>query len=430
MKPTQEQLNLLSADGKLVIGCACPGAGKTWTLIEKAKSYQGKVFITTFTRKCRDEIFQRLKRDERYDVVTLHGFAYRMVVRNWERVGQLVGGRDWPTHPIVYDLEQEQKCIQEVHGSYSGELAKAVKHLRKFKLSIGELLHLYSSGVYLNGFSSHLFKMLVEYESNRLASGILVMDDLIVLAKRLVASPDISYDMYNGYESVMIDEAQDLSEQHWSLLEPFFLTNSKMFLIGDLNQSIFGYSGGNGMVLETLSRHPQAKSYGLTYNFRSAERIVETANKVQDEWMVAIRVAQGSVQAWNCEHIADEAALIKLQTNPEDTAVLTRTRKGAEEIGSYLPGYEVMTVHQSKGREFKNCVVANCTSGQFPSAFAKNIEEERNLFYVACSRAKDKLIFTYQNNPARFLDELLREGMVETFDTGRDLPKWNIKTEI
>ncbi|MDR2472836.1 MAG: UvrD-helicase domain-containing protein [Tannerella sp.] len=59
----------------------------------------------------------------------------------------------------------------------------------------------------------------------------------------------------------------------------------------------------------------------------------------------------------------------------------------------------LMTVHAAKGLEFDNVIVAGMEDDLFPSMRAKDnprdIEEERRLFYVAITRAKDNCFITY-----------------------------------
>lgn len=81
----------------------------------------------------------------------------------------------------------------------------------------------------------------------------------------------------------------------------------------------------------------------------------------------------------------------------------------------------MMTVHASKGLEFKNVFVVGLEEDLFPSAMAKNefrgLEEERRLFYVAITRAKEYCMITYAksrfrngqinaSNPSRFLRDI------------------------
>jgi DNA helicase-2/ATP-dependent DNA helicase PcrA len=80
------------------------------------------------------------------------------------------------------------------------------------------------------------------------------------------------------------------------------------------------------------------------------------------------------------------------------------------------------TVHQAKGLEFHTVFVIWLTDGMFPSSRSmderKDLEEERRLFYVAVTRAKDELYLTYSHmrltggygdvfqRPSRFLKEI------------------------
>lgn len=56
------------------------------------------------------------------------------------------------------------------------------------------------------------------------------------------------------------------------------------------------------------------------------------------------------------------------------------------------PGVRLMTIHASKGLEFKQVFLIAANEGRIPYQKAKTdkeIEEERRLFYVAMTRAKD-----------------------------------------
>ena len=88
------------------------------------------------------------------------------------------------------------------------------------------------------------------------------------------------------------------------------------------------------------------------------------------------------------------------------------------------------TIHSAKGLEWRVVFVIWALDGRFPSAKAAdsvdNLEEERRLFYVACTRAKDHLYITYPINvydresgmvlskPSRFLDGI-DDTLVEYF---------------
>lgn len=78
---------------------------------------------------------------------------------------------------------------------------------------------------------------------------------------------------------------------------------------------------------------------------------------------------------------------------------------------------QLMTIHSAKGLEFEDVFVIHANEGEIPHQKAEKkdeIEEERRLFYVALTRAKNKLCISYitQKNgnsikPSRFVEELL-----------------------
>lgn len=81
----------------------------------------------------------------------------------------------------------------------------------------------------------------------------------------------------------------------------------------------------------------------------------------------------------------------------------------------------MMTIHASKGLEFNNVFIVGLEEDLFPSAMAKNefkgLEEERRLFYVAITRAREFCLMSYAKsrfrngqvnacNPSRFLKDI------------------------
>jgi DNA helicase-2/ATP-dependent DNA helicase PcrA len=94
---------------------------------------------------------------------------------------------------------------------------------------------------------------------------------------------------------------------------------------------------------------------------------------------------------------------------------------------------KLMTIHAAKGLEFSVVFVGGLEETLFPNAMAINtreeLEEERRLFYVAITRAKNRLWLTYANNryrfgnltqnePSRFIDELPEERLDKSFAGG------------
>jgi DNA helicase-2/ATP-dependent DNA helicase PcrA len=100
------------------------------------------------------------------------------------------------------------------------------------------------------------------------------------------------------------------------------------------------------------------------------------------------------------------------------------------------------TIHSAKGLEWKSVFLIWALEGRFPTAKAvesiDTLEEERRLFYVACTRAKDDLFISYPTNffdrstgfvlsePSRFLNGISEElvekyTLVEESDLNNEL---------
>jgi len=131
---------------------------------------------------------------------------------------------------------------------------------------------------------------------------------------------------------------------------------------------------------------------------------------------------------------------------PDEDGVLETDTKG---LGNYLQQItlltdaddkdpnadtvKLMTIHAAKGLEFSCVFAAGLEEMLFPNAMAINtreeLEEERRLFYVVITRAKQKLWITYantryrfgnlvQNEPSRFIEEIPAEYLDRSFAGG------------
>jgi DNA helicase-2/ATP-dependent DNA helicase PcrA len=101
--------------------------------------------------------------------------------------------------------------------------------------------------------------------------------------------------------------------------------------------------------------------------------------------------------------------------------VLLNGETGDRSVAPSLDAIKLTTVHQAKGLEYDVVFVIGLADGMFPGRRAiedNDVEEERRLFYVAVTRAKNELYLCYPKvasragpggmllNPSRFLAEL------------------------
>src|SRR5699024_2810866 len=83
---------------------------------------------------------------------------------------------------------------------------------------------------------------------------------------------------------------------------------------------------------------------------------------------------------------------------------------------------QLMTLHGSKGLEFPVVLIYGAGKGKIPPESGKHpsdTEEERRLFYVGMTRAKDELIVSYTGEPSMFIGEL-DEKYMEKENVGKE----------
>ena len=72
-----------------------------------------------------------------------------------------------------------------------------------------------------------------------------------------------------------------------------------------------------------------------------------------------------------------------------------------------LPGVTLATLHSAKGLEWKHLFLIGVADGLLPISNATDLNEERRLFYVGVTRAKENIQITYAGKPSSFLADLV-----------------------
>ena len=128
------------------------------------------------------------------------------------------------------------------------------------------------------------------------------------------------------------------------------------------------------------------------------------------------------------EKLLEDASL----ASDQDSIMVDEEKREKKEVKAV----KLMTVHASKGLEFKSVFVTGLEDGLFPNArrnesvSAEDREEERRLFYVAITRAKEKLFLSFANfrtifgsrninAPSEFIADIPADLLEREGETGR-----------
>jgi len=245
------------------------------------------------------------------------------------------------------------------------------------------------------------------------------------------------------FEYILVDEFQDVNNLQVELIKLLLTKNNQLFCVGDDWQSIYGFRGSNVDYIVNFHEHfENAETIKLSMNYRSTENIVGASNEVikHNKFKVEkditsskksnskIHIYAGKNEGENIEYVVDKVKkLIEKGYKKEDILFLYRRSK------MYSPYFERFrherifvsgkTIHASKGLEAKAVFIIGLTQGNggFPDIWMEDriyqiikesnhdllLEEERRLFYVAITRAKDELfLITEKGNESSFLKEI------------------------
>ena len=272
------------------------------------------------------------------------------------------------------------------------------------------------------------------------------------------------------FEYILIDEYQDVNSSQIELIS--ILNPENLFCVGDPRQSIFGWRGSKiKYILNFEERYPECEIITLSTNYRSSKQIVDLINKSLEN--IRLPDLKNSVSCDSAVHLVNFDSeememefvvmkIMQMQIARNQIFVLARTNRIISEVSnrmklvgikhlvrteemnrdeeSALDEVTLATIHSIKGLEASVVFVIGCTSMNFPCKASEHPiielvkvyeydkeEEERRLFYVALSRAKNTLYLTYSGkNHTRFINQ----KMLEIMDDDGNAAKPKIENKI
>jgi hypothetical protein len=296
------------------------------------------------------------------------------------------------------------------------------------------------------------FPLIEKYKAYCVNKSYLDFNDLISRTISLFKNQnDILAKFKSKYNYILVDEFQDVNNLQVDLIKMLLTDDAQLFCVGDDWQSIYGFRGSNVSYIIDFEKHfSNASIIKLNLNYRSTENIVGASNevikrnkfKVEKEMRASKRsehkivVYAGNEEEENlnfCIHRVRE--LLKEGLTYDDILFLYRR------TNMYRPYFfrfknenmkvQAKTIHAAKGLEAKVVFIVGLTEGYggFPDIWLEDrifqvikkanhdqlLEEERRLFYVAITRAKDKLfLITEKGNESSFLKEIPDSFTVKT----------------
>ena len=406
---TKEQLKFIEFDGpESVILSATAGSGKTHSTVGRLKHLldngvdPSRIIFFSFTNDAVNELRNRI--DTGVKITTIHSFTSSVL-------GKL--GRFKPIVTFYDFISWYRENMKPSFSDSRNAREEYYRNIERFYEDGSNISSSFSSYKlqFYDGVKSPKPPFYDNYVDFLRKTNSRDFSDMLIDTEKLSQSPEHK-EFFNGmYDYIFIDEYQDTSTLQMKILSA--INAKQYYIIGDKNQSIYGFSGANCLKIESiLKKKKTVVELTLTKNFRSHKKIVENANKYSSLEAIPESSDEGFVDY----KFINKTKLFQMLKDGKPLTVLVRTNKVIKDIEmkclkkrlplkyfnyltktdidkikksdltdslkkkirEVLPYYSndvnellafielnkesevfITSIHKSKGREFPRCVVVN-----------------------------------------------------------------------
>lgn len=430
-----------------------PGTGKTVVALHRAhnlaKRNDGRVLLTTFTKTLSDALQSDLDMvindddvEDRIDVIHIDKLAEQVFRKKHRSAKRL-------------NADEEAEIRREIIEEHALSLSEAVFASEWHQVAL--VLRVRSKEEYFAAKQNGKGRVLTadqiaetwlgieSFEESLSRLGAWTMDTFRREAAKLLNEASAK-----PYRHVVVDEAQDLTADQWRLLRAAVPEEADdIFIAGDTHQRIYD----NHVTLRDVGIDIQDRSAELSLNYRTTAEIlgwglgllrgepIDDMNGGLDSIARCRSAVHGTsprlvglTSSQAEEQCVAEAVRdwISEGFDPSEIGIATRTRRlgskilevlhsegistfDLEEGQNHEGAVSVGTMHRMKGLEFRCVAVAGVSARLVPEPKAvtpanldrhihdQDIEREKCLLFVACTRAREELLMTWHGEPSAFL---------------------------
>ncbi len=272
-------------DGTMLI-LAGAGSGKTKTLTTRLAYLVGEVGIDpantltlTFTNKAASEMRERALKLISNKIsfppllCTFHKFGLLFLKFHIEKLGRR-------NSFVIIDSDDKKRLLRSIAKELKIDLniSFIASEISKYKNSL-LVPEVVIQKAELPDYKK-VAKIYALYQTNIEENNLVDFDDLLMLTYKILdENNELRKETSNRYKYIMVDEYQDTNELQFRLLEHLCSEHGNLCVVGDDDQSIYGWRGANiRNILEFANYFKDTKTVKLETNYRSTNPILKAAN--------------------------------------------------------------------------------------------------------------------------------------------------------
>ena len=326
LNPKQKEAVVYCDGHELVLAGA--GSGKTRVLtskiaylIESQNVAPWRILALTFTNKAAKEMKNRVENLlgsdlKGMEVSTFHAYGLRFLHRYPEALTNL----DYQKNFVIFDRGDTRNVIKKVLRELDVDprildAGAAIELISRVKTESNPVTR-------EPAIQTKWLPLYQKYQQHLLSQGALDFDDLMVLPLHILATNKVVREHERSrLDWILVDEYQDVNRPQYLLLRCLVDSGRKIMVVGDPDQSIYGWRGADmSMIMNFSNDFKGAKVVVLNQNYRSSGKILEGANGViqknserhpKDLWTAApmgenISICRSRTDLDEAEWIADQ----------------------------------------------------------------------------------------------------------------------------
>lgn len=265
------------------------GSGKTRVLVHRIAwiikvlgASPWSVLAVTFTNKAAREMQHRIEDLLEQPVGgmwvgTFHGLAHRLLRAHWQEAGL-------PKNFQILNSDDQQRLVKRIIREMNLDDAKwpprqAQWFINQQKDEGHRPQHLDDDG---DPYRRQMIKIYQAYEEACNRTGSIDFAELLLRAHELWRdNPEVLAHYRERFAHILVDEFQDTNTIQYAWLRLLAGNDDKLFVVGDDDQSIYGWRGARVENIRDFEKHyPNTTAIRLEQNYRSTGNILKGANAV------------------------------------------------------------------------------------------------------------------------------------------------------
>lgn len=282
-------------DGAMLI-LAGAGSGKTKTITTRLAYLISEVGIApsntltlTFTNKAANEMRTRALKmlgdaGKNFTplLCTFHKFGLLFLKFYIDRLGR-------KNNFVIIDTDDKKRILKGFESNIATPvLASEISNFKNSLLNVEDAAHHAAIEIdehkFKDGYYARLANIYKLYEEYLAANNLVDFDDLLCLSYKILDEDEaLAREISQRYAYIMVDEYQDTNDLQYKLLKKLCLTHENIAVVGDDDQSIYGWRGAKiENILNFKDRFKDVKVIRLEQNYRSTSQILRAANELID----------------------------------------------------------------------------------------------------------------------------------------------------